>query len=279
MRKVLGLFLATAACSPPIEYISDRHTCIGTETDTDTGDTSTSDGEESSSSASTGEGSSSSPEGSSSTGAEDHDDLAELSDDFDIDGLDNAWTVYQAAGASRLEVIDGALEIEPDANTLWYNASTGVGVYKNVEGSFRMTAHVRVFSLDGLGWPEIENWQLGGIQIRNEGAPSNAVHLALGKTNQSGAQIEPKSTVDGVSQWSDTDYPTAEALLRVCRHNNVVIVSEADPVAQLFNTVGAYSRPELDSVVQAGFMTYANTAIPRFEMRVLSVTFERVQSC
>ena len=177
------------------------------------------------------------------------------SDEFDGD-LSN-WSFLNFAEAS-VQIQDGQVQVEPVANSLWFNADSGVLVYKNISGNFRVTSYATVRSLDNpLLPPQAIN--LGGLMAHAPqllAADENYVHIAYGSVTGS-AIVETKTTIDNQSNFQTSAWPTAEGELGICRVGDTFMLLNREFGSE-WQVVAQYERPDLPETLEVGMMSYSN---------------------
>lgn len=195
----------------------------------------------------------------------------ELDEEFDDDDALDDWEVLNPE-ASDVDVSGGALELEPVANSLWFNGSAGVLLYRLIEGDFVVTAPVvATQTLVPGAQPEIQ-FRLGGLMARSpvEGA-QNYVFVVVGADGDD-ISIETKTTRNSASEfdgprWGDS----ATAELRICRRGSSFRLFAREAATGDWTEYDDFSRGDLPNVLQVGPMAYANDINPN-----LRVAFERV---
>ncbi|MBZ0090176.1 MAG: hypothetical protein K8H90_07345, partial [Thermoanaerobaculia bacterium] len=107
-------------------------------------------------------------------------DLTDRSDEFE-DGLLAGWSVLNPEQASVVEAA-GELAVEPGPNTLWFNGSSSILVWKQVTGNFRVTARVRARRASQPDQVPDELIHLGGLMARDGAAAAESyVFVVVGR--------------------------------------------------------------------------------------------------
>lgn len=182
--------------------------------------------------------------------------LAAYSDDFEGTELVD-WSVLRPE-LSDISVAGGQLHVEPQDNSLWFNATAATQIYRELEASaFRVTSHVVVRRLSDPSLPPEPQYRLGGIMARN--AQSNAqdyVFIVLG-ADANDVSVETKTTVDSVSTFVGPPWPSGEGDLRLCRLGSTfhLLIREAGDPWTLQET---YERPDFGAELAVGPVAYAN---------------------
>jgi len=183
------------------------------------------------------------------------------SDEFDGDLSD--WSKLNESAAS-FQVAAGRLEIVPNDNSTWFQADSGVLIYKLITGNFRVTtsASARSITSPALAPPMIN---LGGLNARDPasvvGVTENYVHLAIGRL---GAPViaEYKTTENSVSTFGGVpliNQVTADADLRIRRIGSNFRLYSSEGGGGAWVLVNQFDRPDLPTTLQVGVMGYANT--------------------
>lgn len=195
----------------------------------------------------------------------------DLDEEFDDDDALDAWEVLNP-DASDVDVSGGALQLEPVANSLWFNGSAGVLLYRLIEGDFVVTAPVVATQTMTPGAAPDIQFRLGGLMARSpvEGA-QNYVFVVVGADGDD-ISIETKTTRNSASEfdgprWGDA----AVAELRVCRRGSSFRLFAREGPAAEWTEYADFMRNDLPNVLQVGPMAYANDVNPN-----LRVTFDRV---
>lgn len=232
----------------------------------------------SSASESSGPGASSSESSTGTTGNA-ADPLAALSFGGSIDG----WTVFRPDQSDRIETVSGVLELDPIGRSTWYNSqvSTHVGQPIPAGTDFSITAEVHAAQLGGGAMTCPGNgpthWRLAAVNVRSSDGSTDAVHLAIGCTNQVGIQLEDKSTDFNVSDWNDVPWGSDDAFLRICRVGDAFdMLASEDGVT--WTLVRSEIRPDLAGDVFAGPAPYAYAQSPNLTASFASVEFASISS-
>jgi len=182
-----------------------------------------------------------------------------------------------------LSVVAGALRIEPVANSLWFNGSSSIFLWRNLSGDFRMTSSVTARRLPpNDGAPPLPTIRLGGIMARNPDTAmgENYVFIVLG-ADVDDLSVEVKTTTNSVSTFDGfPPLPSGSAELRLCRlgADFHYLYREAGGSWQSHPVIPTVSRPDLPGTVQAGPMAYANQSDPDLQILFEEITFAPVAS-
>lgn len=182
-------------------------------------------------------------------------DLNSLNDEFDGDL--STWTILNEAEAT-VQVTAGQLQLQPAANSLWYNDSTGVLVYKAVSGNFIATSSLSIRSalIPANIPPAINFGGLMALDPTSSGANQNYVHIAYGNLNMA-AEVETKTTVDGTSVFPTNPWPGVEGEIRICRlANRFLFYTRVS--GGMWQFLREYDRPDFPTTLNVGLMAYAN---------------------
>lgn len=204
-----------------------------------------------------------------------------LDDDFE-DGVLTGWNLYRPQDASVVET-GGVLRIEPVANTVWFQGSTSIFVWKEVTGDFKVTSHVVVRRLPpNEGSPPLVAFRLGGIMARDGASVSGEdyVFIVLGADDDA-VSVEAKTTDDSQSTYDGTPVVAGgEADLRLCRIGSEFRYYYREPagVWQAHSVIPSVMRPDLPAVLQVGPVAYANNASPDLRVAYESVDFSAISS-
>lgn len=195
-------------------------------------------------------------------------------DDFEGDSLAN-WSRVQPSAAEAY-VQDGALVIEPAAETVWYGEDTADLVYQLTYGNFMVTTPVDV--ADGNGSGPLPQYRFAGPMLRDPyGALEDYVFVALG-VGATEAMVEAKSTNDSVSDYFGPTWNDTVAELRLCRIGPTITALARVPDAD-WETIATFERADLPDDLQYGMMAYSNTtAAGDFAARFEAITLFAVSS-
>jgi hypothetical protein len=283
--------LATAACGGPLEEGSGgagsspvagggtNSTSSNSTSSNSTSSNSTSSNSTSSNSTSSNSTSSNSSSSSSGNGT----GLAALSDEFDGDGVDDAWTIVNG---DRFEHMlgGGELHLRPTTNTLWFDAeATGALLYKTVTGNFKLTTAVKARRASNPSQPVgPTDYQFGGIMARApNAAQENYVFVVVGDRGPT-IQTETKSTTNGASSVKGDDWPSGDAQLRLCRVGSMfhMYARPYDGGTWAIATQWGppYDRADLPETMQVGTIAYAWTNTPDLRASFDYVRFEPADS-
>jgi hypothetical protein len=198
--------------------------------------------------------------------------LAALSDDFSGGQLDPAWSVVNA-GKMTVSVSGGALHLAPTASLLWFNASMGGLVHKQVTGDFMVTATVHPRKRSAPQDPPTETVNLGGLMARSPAAgPENYVFVVVG-VDVNDFSVETKTTVDGKSTYQGPTWAARDAELRICRVGADLRLLKRPPGSGPWMIAASYRRPDLPASLQVGPNVYAPSNSPDLDVSFDEVTF------
>jgi hypothetical protein len=204
--------------------------------------------------------------------------LSELSDSFEAESLDPAWSVFNPEVVD-VEVADGALSLDMKKSALWYQAGRGTLLEKRVSGNFMVTATVHAQKASDASAMPASPVQLGGLMARDpmgtdQGGEENYVFIVVGH-DEDDISVETKSTTDSVSDYEGPSWPSAEAELRMCRVGATFQLYKRELGATTWELAKSYERPDLPEELQVGPNAY--TAIdPDLRVSFDDVTFADV---
>lgn len=185
--------------------------------------------------------------------------LSSLSDAFEGDTLDDAWSIFNP-DVFDVTVADGALSLSMTTPALWFQAGNGALVHKLVRGDFRATAvvHARK-NTDPEALPDVAV-QLGGIMARDpagtdQGGEENYVFIVVGR-DEDDVSVETKSTTDSVSDYVGPSWPSGDAELRMCRLGSTFHLYKRGVGAGTWELATSYDRPDLPDELQVGMNAY-----------------------
>jgi hypothetical protein len=190
--------------------------------------------------------------------------------DDDFDGDLSLWQVHNPNGVT-LSIDNGFLRLEPAANTLWYQGTSGPLLWQLVTGDFMVTADVTSRRLSNPALPPLATYRTGGLMARNPAdATENYVFIAVG-SEEAPEAVETKTTTNSNSVYDEVPWPGAEGELRVCRIGGrfEMLIRERGGTWQ---SLDVYNRPDLPDTLQVGPFGFANQADPD-----LRVSFEWVR--
>ncbi len=258
------MVVATAACGGPLEEGSGGAGASQVAGGGTTSSTSSTTSSSTSSTTSSGSGS-------------------DLSDEFDGDGVDAAWTVVNG---DRFEHMlgGGELHLRPTMNTLWFDAeATGALLYKTVTGNFKLTTAVKARRASDPSQPVgPTDYQFGGIMARApNAAQENYVFVVVGDRGPT-IQTETKSTTNGASSVKGDDWPSGDAQLRLCRVGSMFHMYARPYDGGTWNIAAEwgppYERADLPETLQVGPIAYAWTNAPDLRASFDYVRFEPAAS-
>jgi hypothetical protein len=163
---------------------------------------------------------------------------------------------------------------------LWYNASQGVLVYKNVTGDFKATTTVHVRSAYGATTPPTQSIELGGLMARDPASSMGAlgesyVLQVIGFGEQGHLAVEHKSTTNSVSVFDEVPWP-ADAELRLCRTGSTFTMYRRTVGTTTWTQDSQTARADLPATLQVGPNTYALQSAPDLVVYFDRFTFESV---
>jgi hypothetical protein len=206
-----------------------------------------------------------------------NDDLAALSTVFDGATALEGWNAHVVEGfspkweAPRIE--DGQLVLEPTSSG-WFEDMQAGHLYREVEGNFVVTAHLRVEGTEAQ-LPQTL-FSLAGIFIRAprpglsaanwEPNRENWLFFSVGTAFPAGApQFEVKTTYNSLSTLrihpADHVYEggkTRQVALRVARHGELFSLLYRVEGASEFALLDQFIRPDLPEVLNVGLTAYAD---------------------
>jgi hypothetical protein len=193
--------------------------------------------------------------------------------DDEFDGPLDGWSTFNEDLAA-ITVTNGELRMEPDAWSVWLDATTATLVHKPVAGDFKVTAAVTARSLQNPSVPPPAGYRFGGLMARDgSGGPENYVFIVLGTDED--PSVETKSTVDSSSNYQGPPWPGASGEVRICRVGGTfgLYVREGGGAWQLSNS---FERPDLPVELDVGPIAYNNDATPNLRATFQFVDFEPV---
>ena len=193
-----------------------------------------------------------------------------LDDEFDADL--SAWDLLNASEATAT-VADGALVLEPTANSLWYQGDSAVHVHKLVAGDFAMTGFVRARSIANPEAPPTVPYRLGGLMARSpvDAGGLDYVFIVIG-ADEDDVAVETKTTIDSSSTFMGPPWPSAEGELRVCRVGSTFELLIRAQAGDAWESRATFERPDLPGALAVGPLAYAFQPDPD-----LRVTFDYVR--
>ena len=200
-------------------------------------------------------------------------DLEELNDDFEGQPLDPSWQfLNEERAAWSLE--SGSFMLEPIDNSVWYDGSEGILVWKAVSGDFRVTAPITVDRPSTPGTPPTQPISFAGLMVR-DGITSFESYVAvlLGLDMASEYVIEGKTTEQSVTMLNGTP-ALGGAQLRICRiESDVEVLAHDTEVWQLLYT---YDRPDLPQTLDVGMVAYCDNSNADMRGAFEKIEFARV---
>lgn len=188
-------------------------------------------------------------------------------DEFDGKAVSSAWTVHDGERFRR-ELDDGALVLTPTANTVWYMADAGPGLFKKVKGNFRVSARVKARSAKAPNEPVGNGYQFAGLIARDPGSDTsgeeNYVFNVVGY-RKSYLSIETKTTEDDQSEVLGPKWGSGDAELRICRVNGKFLVLQRQLGGSDWALGTTYERNDLPAELQVGLIAYTYT--DRWDLR------------
>ncbi len=188
-------------------------------------------------------------------------DTAGLDDEFDGGDLSDTWTVHDGEHFQR-EVTDGQLVMTPNANTVWYKADAGPGLFKTVKGNFRVTTRAQARSAKDPKKPVGNGYQFAGLIARDPASASsgeeNYVFNVVGYRGDY-LSVETKTTKDDHSDVLGPDWDSGDAELRICRVNGRFLVLKRHIGDTDWELGTTYERNDLPAALQVGPIAYTYT--------------------
>ena len=139
------------------------------------------------------------------------------SDEFEREALGAGWTIEPGGDSPRVELLGGALLLEPEAGG-WYQAYTGLFVRRDtaIAGDVMLQADVEVTRGDELAWPT-QPFNTVGLLMRPTGQTAMWALIDLGmQQTETGALA--KWTHEAMTELSSVrGTATRRARLRLCR--------------------------------------------------------------
>lgn len=194
------------------------------------------------------------------------------------------WDTHNASVFQVKTNTGSTLQLDLQANALWYNASEGAHVYRMVTGNFTLTATVSAVKRTNNAQATDCTVCLGGLMARNPSASpedQDYVHLVSGVT-PGGHGAEIKSTTNSSSVYQPTgqnQLPFTDAQishdLKILRVGNTFTLSKKSPVDSDWVLLGEYNRPDLPAALAVGVNIYTSVNGPA--VADLSVRYENIQ--
>jgi hypothetical protein len=191
-----------------------------------------------------------------------------FSDDFEAAALDPCWSTLNGTPAAPLVEIEqtgGVLHLRAVSgqNGVWYQGATKSLVYKLVTGNFKITTTAHPRKRTNANEAPTLALHVGGLLARdpssNGGNTENYVFTMVGSNEFAAPGVEIKSTTNGMSQWSEPEWPDPLAAeLRVCRLGASFYLYKREPgdstwiLADHQGQAAAISRPDLPETLQVG---------------------------
>lgn len=188
-------------------------------------------------------------------------DTSGLDDEFDGHDVAGSWAVHDGEHFRR-EVKAGKLVVTPTSNTVWYKADDGPGLFKKVEGNFRVTARVQARSAADPSKPVGNGYQFAGLIARDPASTSRGeesyVFNVVGY-RKSYLSIETKTTKDDHSEVLGPEWDSGDADLRICRVNGRFLVLKRHVGDGDWELGTTYERNDLPPALQVGPIAYTYT--------------------
>jgi hypothetical protein len=205
---------------------------------------------------------------------EDPDPLAALSDEFEGDELDEAWTEYAGGGAYDVSTVaDGAYTFASTdggpsiPGALWFGGFQGLLTYKEIEGDFVCTARVHVTNAAQDDRPSVAGFRQAGIAAHDPDRDTvlNYVDVSIGSSDEATHTAEWKTTVDG-TMGSGTTFDVIEwdegsgelvAWLRLTRVGSTFTL-DVSADGDAWTELQEVEREDLPATLQVGPIVYSN---------------------
>lgn len=178
----------------------------------------------------------------------------------DDDVIDKHWHRYKTdLVRSRFET--SRIVLECLGECVWYHDSSGPMLFRYFQGDAQLSLSVKTRKLSNKDEYPDSYFQFGGVIIRDPsssatGARENYVFNVIGFRG-SRLQIENKSTLNGYSQVSATDWEEGDADLCIERRGASVIMKAKPIGSSVWTELYRYSREDLPHVMQLGLIAYA----------------------
>ncbi len=161
---------------------------------------------------------------------------AALSDDFDDPGSLARWTELDPNRHARLEIVAGALHLEPIARFAehWYRDDRGILLSRRVSGNFFVETQVRTVQRTQTNLGPTAEYNAAGLLVRVPGGSDGnerwlMVNVGMQQSGGGGPGMgrEIKLTTPQSPESHSVRYLTAgtnEETLRICRFDNTLFV-------------------------------------------------------
>ena len=167
------------------------------------------------------------------------------------------WNLFNPGVYSIKQNTGTTLQLDLIQNALWFQASQGGLVYRNVTGDFIITATVNGVRKSDNNQPVGCDICLGGLMARN---PSNStgenyLHVVTGVT-PNGAGYETKNTTNSVSPYLATGDANTKHDLRIQRSGATFTLYQRLTGAGTWNVAATFNRPDLPATLFVGINIY-----------------------
>ncbi len=149
------------------------------------------------------------------------------------------------------------LQLDLAQNALWYNASEGGAIFREITGDFTITATVNAVKKSDNSQAVACDVCLGGVMVRNpdESSGQNYVHMVTGFTPE-GLGYETKSTTDNVSTFEAYEDGQSQHDLRITRSGSTFTLYKKGAGEADWVLVATYQRTDLPNTLQVGLNIY-----------------------
>lgn len=212
------------------------------------------------------------------------DPLAALSDDFSNSATLANWTLTNGASATAEGVVDGALVVELNGSTNWFNNVTSWARTKQITGNFSLVVDVESENLLGTAEPP-NNFRLGGVIAFDPALALTAtdwVHGAFGAVDvaaPNNRRCESKTTNNGASVFTSAQFTGrsgfagVRGFLRLTRVGSLFSVDFRALASDPWTPRDSFTRADMASTLAVGMMAYNQPVTPDLRCRFHSAVF------
>lgn len=195
------------------------------------------------------------------------DPLAALDDAFDGVALDPKWSIYKPASLEPVSLELGHARFAPvqggpgPTGNFWFDGFDGSLVHQDVSGDFDAWLDCAAYDNTEGAPPPVSWFRIAGLAAHDPNrATFNYVHIGFGSANEPDNRVESKNTINSVSAYTSTSWPTAQGQIRILRVGQLfrtyVRALSTDPW-QLEQTYDRTATP-MPMTLQLGVICYSN---------------------